>query len=218
MLWSSGRSLDFRLASGLCYCVGCGVNDEIVPQPLLCFCVGFFFPPLFSPVWGISLVVLGFHPEDIVPSLAVDLVCLMERDEFRSLPCCHCKLELSCIILVKWPEALWAKFYVPRLMFARWRFTENLPKLLPGSFTLRSEVKLNRTVPVLKDVWHGYLKGPAILWNRFANVSLLLIGVYHLLWLWLSWKHPVKIQISYLWLKNRLLWNKLFVYRITLLN
>lgn len=104
-----------------------------------------FFSPLFSPVWGISLVVLGFHPEDIVPSLAVDLVCLMERDEFRSLPCCHCKLELSCIILVKWPEALWAKFYVPRLMVARWRFTENLPKLLPGFFTLRSEVKLNST-------------------------------------------------------------------------
>ena len=72
--------------------------------------------------------------------------------------------------------------------------------------------------PVLKDVWHGYLKGPPILWNRFANVSLLRMDVYHLLWLWMSCKCPVNIHISYLCMQNWLLWNKLFVYRITLLN
>lgn len=39
----------------VCYCVGCGVNDEIVAQPLLCFRVGFFFfPPNLPNVRDLS--------------------------------------------------------------------------------------------------------------------------------------------------------------------
>ena len=197
----------------VCHCVGCGVNVEIVPQPLLFPCVYFFF---FSPKLP--------NVRDLSGSFGVPSRghCSFPSCRFgvsygkrwiQEPPGC---LELSCIIFVKWLKALWEKIYAPRLMVARLPFTEISQNYFQD--LLPSEVKSNLRVPVLKDVWHGYLKGPPILWNRFANVSLLRMDVYHLLWLWLSCKCPVNIQISYLCMQNWLLWNKLFVYRIALLN
>lgn len=136
MLWYSGRSLDFWLASRLCVTV---LGVELMMRLCLSLscvsvCVFFFSPNLpnvrdFSGSSGVSS-----RGHCSFPSCRFGVS--YGKRWIQEPPGC---LELSCIIFVKWLKALWEKIYAPRLMVARLPFTEISPNYFQDP--LPSEVK-----------------------------------------------------------------------------